>query len=464
MDPLESEVIDAARYLRSVRPIDPVALVDYTTVDTSEARVRSILRAHAPALALIERRDGRFVPVPDGAVRATPGPLERLPPAVDRFLDDRLETRLGPDWATGDGGDRLRERVRDLKARYLAGGPVEYDALDADAYLAYHFPRSYAATWYTLAEVIDAGLLPRSLRVLDVGAGVGAHLAAIDAVTPEDALVEYVAVEPSPLAEHLEAVSASLVGRNTHVTIHRTPVESADVGRDVDVALLGNVLSELSEPVAVARRVLERVAADGSWVAIAPADPRTSRQLRAVERALEPAAGVFSPTIRLWPDRRPTDACWSFVERPPLATPRVQERLRAGRDDGDAFVNASVRYSYSIMRPDGVRRFDVTGREARELPLGRARGAIGERVAALVVKLSGDLAAAGNPVYRVGDGSQTEPCFATHVAPTGRTEALETAPYGAVLRLARALVLWNDDEGAINLVVDDETAVDQIAP
>ena len=41
-------------------------------------------------------------------------------------------------------------------------------------------------------------------------------------------------------------------------------------------------------------------------------------------------------------------------------------------------------------------------------------------------------------------------------------EALTRAPYGALLRFENALVLWNGDEAAYNVVVDAETVVDRL--
>jgi hypothetical protein len=37
------------------------------------------------------------------------------------------------------------------------------------------------------------------------------------------------------------------------------------------------------------------------------------------------------------------------------------------------------------------------------------------------------------------------------------------APYGAVLSVEGGLVLWNEDEGAYNVVIDGESVVDRVA-
>ena len=63
----------------------------------------------------------------------------------------------------------------------------------------------------------------------------------------------------------------------------------------------------------------------------------------------------------------------------------------------------------------------------------------------------------------VGDGSERVDHFAVLAEQTVLNEALVTAEYGDVLRFENALVLWNDDEAASNLVVDGETVVDRVA-
>ncbi|MFW6152747.1 MAG: SAM-dependent methyltransferase, partial [Halobacteriota archaeon] len=202
----------------------------------------------------------------------------------------------------------------------------------------------------------------------------------------------------------------------------------------------------------------------GAWVAIAPADPRTSIQLYDVERTLVPPATAYAPMLRLWPDRQPTDACWSFVERPVTEVPPFQRRLQreAKPADRERYVTRSIRYSYTILRRDGHRRFDVRGDPARFIPLGDVGRAIGDRVDVITVKLSGDLAPPqGNSLVRVGDGSQRDDCFAVCVRPTALNRGLIEAPYGSIMTIDGALVLWNDDESAINLVIDEESIVER---
>jgi hypothetical protein len=91
-----------------------------------------------------------------------------------------------------------------------------------------------------------------------------------------------------------------------------------------------------------------------------------------------------------------------------------------------------------------------------------AESFVTERVDLSCVKLSHNLSGAGNPLYLVGDGSERVDHFAVLARESGLNRALATADYGAPLRFENALVLWNDDEGAYNVVVDGETVVDRV--
>lgn len=86
-----------------------------------------------------------------------------------------------------------------------------------------------------------------------------------------------------------------------------------------------------------------------------------------------------------------------------------------------------------------------------------------ERVDLLAVKLSHDLSDGDNALFLIGDGSQTTDHYAVLTKESALNRALATADYGAVLSFENALVLWNDDEEAYNLVVDGETVVDPLS-
>ncbi len=511
-----------AKYLRNVRPIDPDEIAEYIEGTPHPAVVKQLLREEAPDLGLLERDDGTFVPVDDDPVRPRRGPVEAFPADYERRLEDLLADRYGPNWYEGVSGDLLRSTIRRFKADYLDGRSVEYDDDVAAGYAIYHLPGYYAAIQYALDDLADRGLLGRNLRVLDVGAGVGGPALGLCEYLPDDALVDYHAIEPSAAADVLEDLLAE-TGRNVHATIHRTTAEAFDPSNTAsdefdptaaddgfDLVLACNVLSELDEPTAVARSFLETLAPDGTFLAMAPADKNTSVGLREVERELEgqrlwdrdavaPADGdgngdgdeataadrrrgtvtVYGPTVRLWPGDTPSDRGWSFDVRPDLAVPGFQRRLDEATpaDDSDhdpgEFVNVDVQFSYSQLRLDGRRRIDMALETSKWAKMAEMERHVTNRIDLVAAKLSRSLSGGddgdgrgggrSNPLFKISDGSEEIDHYAVVTNETSLNRPLLEADYGEVCSFERILALWNDDKEAYNLVVDEETIVDRLA-
>ncbi|WP_226040717.1 class I SAM-dependent methyltransferase [Natrinema sp. DC36] len=513
-----------AKYLRNVRPIDPEEICEYVEGNPHPAVVRQLLREEAADLGLLERDDGLFVPVDDEPVRPLRGPIERLPTDYERRLEDLLADRYGPNWEGGASGDLLRSTIRRFKASYLDGQPVEYDDDVAAGYAIYHLPGYYAAVQYALDDLAERGLLGRKLRVLDIGAGVGGPALGLCDYLPDDSLLEYHAIEPSAAADVLEELLAE-TGRNVHTTIHRTTAEAFDPSEAVngggdsggsgdgfdptapddgfDLILGCNVLSELEDPAEVTRSFLETLAPDGALLAMAPADKNTSVGLREVERDLEgerlwdraamdfDATGdsdsatyrrgevtVYGPTVRLWPGETPSDRGWSFDVRSDLEVPGFQRRLdeAAPADDDDhapgEFVNVDVQFSYSLLRLDGRRRIDMALETNEWAKMAEMERHVTNRIDIVAAKLSRSLSGDGdgnggrggrsNPLFKISDGSEAVDHYAVVTNETSLNGPLLEADYGEVCTFERILALWNDDEEAYNLVVDEETVVDRI--
>jgi hypothetical protein len=165
----------------------------------------------------------------------------------------------------------------------------------------------------------------------------------------------------------------------------------------------------------------------------------------------------------------PTDPGWSFDVAPDLAVPPFQRRLdeataRGETDEPGEFVNVDVQFAYSILRPDGRRRVDVEASAERCARMAESERHVTDRVNLLAVKLSHDLSEGDNALYRVGDGSQATDHYLVCTRETALNRDLREAGYGSVVFVENGLVLWNEDEGAYNVVVDDETVVDLVAP
>lgn len=497
-----------AKYLRNVRPIDPEEICAYVEGSPHPGVVRQILREEAFELGLYERPDGTFEPVPDEPVPPRDGPVERFPAGYEQGLEEVLTERYGPHWDEGVSGDLLRSTIRRFKRRYLEGAPVDYDDDVAAGYAIYHLPGYYAAIQYALDDLIDRGLVGRRLRVLDVGAGVGGPaLGLIDTLPPEIRL-DYHAIEPGEGAAVLESLLDE-TGPNVRSTIHRTPVESfdsveaigeSDLDPGFDLVLVCNVLSELTDPESVLRWSLEVLAPDGAVLAMAPADKRTSIQLRQLERAVEGSeisrvfasdetdangasahdtthdeVTIYSPSVRLWSDETPSDRGWSFDVRPDLTVPTFQRKLERAATDDDhkpgEFVNVDVQFSYAIFRLDGVRRMNMQLSRDRWAKMAEMDRHVTNRIDLVAAKmshsLSGDEEKDGrsgshNPLFKISDGSEAIDHYAVLTNETVLNRALRRADYGDVLAFESGLVLWNDEEEAYNVVVDEETIVDRI--
>ncbi|WP_267162740.1 small ribosomal subunit Rsm22 family protein [Halovenus salina] len=467
-------VRDNAKYLREVRPVDPEEIYEYVDGTPHPAAVRQVLREQAPSLGLVERDDGLFEPVEAEPVSVPFHGVDELPGELTRAVENRLVERFGPGWPDGDSGAILRSKIRDFKRRYLSGATVTYDEETALGYAIYHLPAYFAAVQYVLTDLAEDGLISKHLRVLDVGAGVGGPALGVDEFMPADSLVDYHAVEPSEavtvLRDLLEAT-----GDNFHPTVHETRIESFDPDGAFDLILFGNVLSELDEPAEVVQTAMEWLAPDGTAAMVAPADKNTAIQLRKTERQVEREtdATIYAPTVRLWPDETPESESWSFRAHPEIAAPSFQRQLDEGErtpaeDESEQpprteeFVNADVQYAYSLLRQDGASAIDVRPDRSQVAKLKESERHVTDRIDCLVVKLSHDLAEGGHPLVLVADGSQKIDHFAVVTKETTLNADLQTAAYGEALFVENVLVLWNDDEQAYNLVVDEETIIDRI--
>ncbi|WP_435069911.1 small ribosomal subunit Rsm22 family protein [Haloplanus sp. C73] len=448
-----------AKYLRQVRPIDPDEISEYIEGTPHPAVVRRVLREEAYDLGLFERDDGTFVPVTESPAPDPGWRPESLPDRYANRVEDLLVERDGVNWHRGESGERLREVIRRLKADYYHQNPVEYDREVALGYAIYHLPDYYAAVGYTLDDLVERSLLPRRLRVLDIGAGVGGPALGLHDYLPDDAVVDYHAVEPSAAADVLDSLLDE-TRRNFRTTIHRERIEDFGFEDTYDLILCANVLSELDDPVAVVEDGLDALASDGTLLALAPADLETSTGLRSVERAVTDRATVYAPTLRLWPGMEPSDRGWSFDERPQIAAPAVQRRLDDAGGEPGTFRNERVKFSHVHLRTDGTRRVDVRADPSRHARMADMENHVTDRIDLLAVKLSRNLAEGGNPLYKIGDGSERLEHYAVVTRESGLNRELGEADYGAVLQFENVLALWNDDEGAYNLVVDAEAVVD----
>jgi 2-polyprenyl-3-methyl-5-hydroxy-6-metoxy-1,4-benzoquinol methylase len=454
------EILSNVRYLQNIRPIDPEEIEEYISGSVGVDLIRSEIRDNAFRLGLVERFDGKFTPVSEDPIGPRVVEVLKIPEKYSARLEDILREKYGKEWQLGESGETIRERIRGIKKDYYEGRGVEYDEENALAYAAYHFPGYYVAIQHILNKISEGGLLKRKLRILDVGAGIGGPALGISDYIPENALVEYNAVEPSQAADILQILMEER-GANVHLNIHRETAEKFEPSGVYDIVLFANVISELENPISVVNKYSKFVSKTGAMILVAPADKNTAIELREVERAISSNMNIYVPAISLWPGQVPCSECWSFEVMPDIEIPSFQEKIDRGGQRKGEFVNIDVQVAYSILRWDSQTLFRHPGDISRCVKLSDIGTRIGKRVDIIVVKLSQDLSEGQNSLFLVGDGSEKIDNYIVIVKETPQNRVMAEAEYGRIVLIRDVLVLWNEDETSYNLIVDKETTVQQ---
>ncbi len=244
-------------------------------------------------------------------------------------LDLVLEQRRQPKIAdTARLGPKLAELSRAYNAG-LAGDAPGAKRLPLAARIAFSFPRDVPKGAAAVRELVSTATLSvpvdRPLRVLDLGAGLGAMswgvFRALDASGARGAIQALLVDEDEEALEAAEAIAreASLRGRvvrgpltlsvTTRAARLDSAVSSASRGPAADLVLVGQVLSELDTSRPESERVERHasllasllrdvVAPSGSLVVVEPALRNRSRHLAAVrDRLAEEGRTVFAPCL-----------------------------------------------------------------------------------------------------------------------------------------------------------------------
>lgn len=257
-------------------------------------------------------------------------PVQRsLEVALARPLEDDWRASLeavarAHGWPSAAEPARLGALVRALSEAYNAaampGRAVAASAPAIAARLGFSFARDVPKAAAAVRELVGAGELGAgpTLRVLDVGAGLGATtwgvaraLAAAGRTctlhvtwSDEDALALDVAVQLAKAREHRQGgVTLDVHPERARVAARR------DAGPAWDLVLLGQVLSELDVAIDDAERVarhaellagfVARLAPGGAVVVIEPALRERTRHLHAVRDAVlaTRSCSVFAPCL-----------------------------------------------------------------------------------------------------------------------------------------------------------------------
>lgn len=220
-------------------------------------------------------------------------------------------------WPTSADVARLGERAAKLSAAYNApadargGRSVARGHELLSARLAFSFPRDVPKGAGAVRELVACGALAMKdgLRVLDIGAGMGATtFGAARALERAGARGVIDATWVDADGEAIAVGAAIAAARRDAVIVRATTVHggvSRASGDGFDLVLMGQVLSELdagddedarvAKHVALVRDAMTRLAAGGSLVIVEPALRDRTRHLHRVRDAL--LAGPDAPTL-----------------------------------------------------------------------------------------------------------------------------------------------------------------------
>lgn len=314
-------------------------------------------------------------------------------------------------WATTHEPAKLGARVRELSDAYNDTKRARASAHDAGAArLGFSFARDVPKGAAAVRELVSTGMLrvPGSLRVLDVGAGLGATtwgvlraLAAAGQSGDIDATLVDTDAAALELARAIAAARPGEAALKLRIRVAASPVGPLPDQPRFDLVLAGQLLSELDvgqpEEARVERHanllqrwLEEKLEPHGSLVVVEPALRDRTRHLHRVRDALAAAgATVFAPCLHAAPcPALARDGDWCHedldVDLPEWLVPVA--RAAGLRREG-------LTFSYLVLRRDGTNLAGVMGAPAgaaRLRVVSQAMPSKGKREAFVCGEVTGD--------------------------------------------------------------------------
>jgi SAM-dependent methyltransferase len=409
---------------------------------------------------------------------------ERIMPAVlAQGIEKYITKKVGKGWNDPVILERLRRAIVSQKDDYWKPShkrSLQYiKGYSVLGYLAYHFPVYFIQTQHLLLKLAHDGLLKKSMTILDVGTGPGVVPLAIADFYSRliDADAKVYSVERSD--EHIEAFTYlrdAIVPRGGRVSIKspiKTDIRSMDSTRlpkKIDLVIFSNVLNELPDAtiesrVDIVAQIAENLAPDGSILIVEPADEENATRMRSLTIALHnKGLSIYSPCSFIWGSTCTAPRCWSFETSPAIKLSRLMETL-AHCEDSYRYVNTDIKYSYAILRKDGLRKetFRLPA-GSKFLRLSKLHLHVGKRINVAGLKMSGELGDARSHVFKLCDGTAKTPVYAVlpsyHITP--ENDLITSASYGSVLELRNVLVRYNKAHDAYNLLVSRNTHINPL--
>jgi SAM-dependent methyltransferase len=490
----EKQLISTIKYVSGTKPAFLLSeIIPYLDEPVPLNKVFTIISPKLPGLGLVARKVqgdieiSRIPPVLPLILNTEVRERQEaffsaglLPAPLTQGIEKYITKKVGKDWNDPVIIERLRRAIVAQKDDYWK--PEQKRSLQYTkgysvlAYLAYHFPVYFMQTGHLLMMLARDGLLKNNMTILDVGTGPGVvPLAIADFYSRlDDAQATIWSLERSE--EHIEAftflnnASFTRKGRVTIKPPQKTDIRSLDLGalpEKIDLIIFSNVLNELPDATIEVRadivnKIAEHLAPDGSIVIVEPADEENATRMRSLSVSLnKKGLAIYGPCSFIWGSTCTAPRCWSFETAPAIRLPRLMETL-AHCEDSYRYVNTDIKYSYTILRKDGLRKetFRLPA-GSKFLRLSKLHLHVGKRINVAGLKMSGDLGDKRSHVFKICDGTAKTPVYAVlpsyHITP--ENDAITSALYGSVLELRNVLVRYNKVHDAYNLLVSRNTAI-----
>lgn len=489
----DKEIISAIKYVSRMKPEFFLSEIrDYVKSDTSVGQIFDVIQPSlydiglkatplegdfkvtrmppSKPLVLGDREIGR-----QETFFKSPG----VPSKLERIVEKYVEKKTDKAWDDPSVLEKIRKAIVAQKAAYWKEGEKRHISYETGysvlGYLAYQFPVYFAQFEHILYGLAKDGLLKTRMKVLDVGTGPGVvPLAIIDFYRRlGDNAVKIYAVEK--FDEHIEAYMSLVPEYNSAkpgVEVER-PIKADILQMDmdripdrVDLIVFSNVLNELHIDIEKRADIViefsKKLAPDGNIIIIEPADKANSMEMRKTIVALMGRGlGVYSPCSFIWCAQcRPT-SCWSFEEKEDIKPTRLMEAV-AKCDEPYRYLNTDIKYSYAILRNDGLTRQQYrVPLKAHFARFSKLKMHVDRRINVVSSKMSGDLGDKKNHVFKVCDGTAVKPVYAVvpHYHVSAENEALLKAPYGEVLEMDGVVARYNKEYDAYNLLVTRNTKI-----
>lgn len=405
----------------------------------------------------------------------------RVPRRMERLIEEYIEKKTGKVWNDPVVLDRIREAVVAQKGQYWARGkkrkPKYGRGYDVLAYLSYHFPVYLVQFEILLHELVQDRLVPGHLRILDAGAGPGVvSLAVVDYYGRlDDAQAEISALDRSD--ENIEAYTALVppyAEKKGLVTIAHPLIadlrDTPGLSGTYDLIVFSNVLNEIPDLDAAKKADLVAsyaafLSPEGTVVLIEPAEKEGSTALRQIQAALTSRGfSVYAPCTHLWGEACRPDRCWTFATGPDVKPPRLMEAL-AGGEEGYRFRNTDIKYSYAILRKDGLTRVSYRiGKQDKAARLGSLPTHVSRQIHLRAAKMSTDIGDEKRHVVKICDGTTQTPVYAVlpAYARNEGNEALISGKYGEILSIRNAGVRYNREADTYSIIIGRKTTVTPI--